>query len=206
VKSHSYGWLLLGSLALGVCCAKGSSGEPSSGSGGSGGSSQPSTGDAGHASNGGSGPSTNSNGGSTSMSTTEMGGSPATGGSGPSGSSSSGVSCTHPQHLCSGSCVGNTPDNGCFTSASCTACTPPDHGTSSCNAAGACDFTCTAPYMKSGSQCTCPSCCTNNNQCQNGFTCDTSSGKCSCDNGTCFTYCLSMQQGGACLLGACTCT
>jgi hypothetical protein len=181
--------------------AGGYGGAAASGSGGAGGAAGAGGAGTGGTSSGGAG--TGSGGGTT----TGSGGGATTGTGGAGGSPQT---CGGQQHLCGGFCVGNTPDTGCFGSASCVACPTPTHGTSTCSANGVCDFTCSAGYQKSGNQCTCATQCCSDADCQNGDTC--SNGTCQsqnpggCDSLTCAATCLA-QKGcpGACLLGQCLC-
>jgi len=120
------------------------------------------------------------------------------GGSGASGASggSGGQMCPAGKHYCGGICVGNTPATGCFTSVTCDPCpAPPSGGTTVCDAAGMCDFTCSAPYMKQGNACVCSQQCCSNADCPNGGTC--SGGVCMqpppmCDANDCQAQCILM--------------
>jgi hypothetical protein len=59
--------------------------------------------------------------------------------------------------LCGGACVSTTsPATGC-AGAPCDACVPPTHATATCDAGGACDFTCdgVGNWEKSGAGCVC---------------------------------------------------
>jgi hypothetical protein len=199
---------LVGGFALAVSCAKGSNGALTSGSGGSGGTNDPTgpgSGGTGSPSNGSSTPTTPQGGGTPTTNDTSSGGA-GVGGTAATTSASTGSSCNAPMHLCNGNCEGNTPDTGCYTSATCAACTPPTNGTSTCTATGQCDFTCNTGFMKSGNMCTCASqnCCTTANDCDPGDKC--ASGMCSCDNTKCFTYCVGFcNEPGTCISNACIC-
>jgi hypothetical protein len=122
-------------------------------------------------------------------------GSPGSGGCGPG------------EHFCGGLCAGNTPETGCWQSASCESCTPPAHATSTCTEEGACDFACADDYHLVDGQCRCAlECCTSldctgDNICSGG-TC----GPPPCYSLDCLGTCLlSLQCGGICLGDTCTC-
>ena len=114
--------------------------------------------------------------------------------------------CDPPQHLCGGICANNTPQTGCFTSSSCAACAAVQNGQTSCTAAGACDFTCTPPYAKSGAVCICPTeCCTaadcGGNPCGPNGACQTP-----CVAATCLAACLLSGHSAGVCSDAYTCT
>jgi hypothetical protein len=114
------------------------------------------------------------------------------------------VSCPASQHPCSGTCVDNTPANGCATS--CTSCPVPQHGKPTCTA-GSCDIECDTHCTKTGSGCDCPQpeCC---GSCPNGQSCDWGL----CGGGTytavgCWSWCVMCRhQGNGAVSGnACAC-
>ncbi len=130
--------------------------------------------------------------------------------------STTNTDCPSGQHECAGQCVGNTPQSGCLQSVSCTPCSPPANGTSSCTPAGACDFTCQSGYTKQGATCVCSAgCCSNadcgaNQTCVSG-TCMDSGGGCNSDDcvGGCLADCILMGKFGGlgiCLGNTCQCT
>ncbi|MEJ7729142.1 MAG: hypothetical protein WKG00_08000 [Polyangiaceae bacterium] len=204
--------LLALGVGLGVGCASqltdvvggdGDDGDPS-GTGSAGG--------AGQVGSGGTGSSGSDGGSTASSSTASTGGDGASGGagSGPGGSGAGGSApCPQGQHFCGGVCAGNTTQTGCVLSDRCAPCAAPVNGTSSCTAAGACDFTCGAGWMKSGAQCVCANECCSDSECSNGETCV--SGTCTappptCDLAECIFECgLTTGCPGVCLGSACTC-
>jgi hypothetical protein len=176
-------------LGLAAACARGTLSEDeldvsdaSGGQGGLGGASSASSADA-----------------STTASSTgsSIGGSSSAGGAGGEGG------CGPQEHLCSGTCQGNTPATGCYQSSSCTPCPPVANGTSSCTTDGLCDFTCTPPFQKSGNTCACLSQCCSNQDCASPTSCQ--NGQCACDSGLCQSYCVSMFCVGGCVLNQCEC-
>lgn len=133
------------------------------------------------------------------------------GATGTGGKGGSGPSCGVTEHLCGGVCASNTPQTGCFASASCTACSVPSHGTASCTNDGFCDSACDAGYQKAGNQCVCGANCCSDSDCGNGQSCQ--SGSCvdpvpACDALQCTADC-TLKNGkfcvGACNGGTCTC-
>ena len=107
--------------------------------------------------------------------------------------------CNPPEHFCGGICVGNTAQTGCYGSSSCTPCTAVQNGTTTCTAAGVCDFTCALPYQKNGNQCVCPTACCVAADC----------GGDACVGGVCQTPCDDMLCEIACIasgyvMGICT--
>jgi hypothetical protein len=213
--------ILFGVLAVG--CAEGSE-SLSSGGAGPGGSNAGGTGS-------GNGPSTSTGSGSTSTGTSTTSTSTSTGtsttststststsssssSSSATSSSSGGMNCGPMEHLCNGVCNGNTPATGCFTSVSCSPCVAPANGTSSCTAAGVCDFSCNFGYNKSGNACVCAQQCCSNADCPAGETC--AGGVCSggggmCDANDCQAQCFlicfpQMKIGfGTCNGNVCDC-
>jgi hypothetical protein len=130
------------------------------------------------------------------------------GAGGDAGSGAGGTDCPAQKHLCGGLCVGNTPSTGCWTSETCNPCAaPPSGGTSVCTAEGVCDFTCAAPYMKSGNTCACSQACCSDADCPGG-TC--SGGQCvvsmMCDPLSCQLMCFAQCFGvGTCGAAGCMC-
>jgi hypothetical protein len=106
-------------------------------------------------------------------------------------------------HLCNGNCVGNTPQSGCYNSASCTSCPGVPNGTPTCTGDGFCDFTCTPPYQKSGNTCACLSQCCVDQDCSGPNTCQ--NGQCQCDGSLCQTQCMQMLCIGQCIANSCQC-
>ncbi len=124
-----------------------------------------------------------------------------------SSSSSGGGDCGAMEHKCGGVCTGNTPQTGCYTSASCAACPSPANGTSTCTPNGTCDITCNFGFIKSGNACVCDpnaqQCCTNND-CNAGETCQNN--QCiapPCDQNLCIIQCFPGL--GICVGNVCTC-
>jgi hypothetical protein len=108
------------------------------------------------------------------------------------------------EHLCVGGCAGNTPESGCYQSATCAACPAPAGGTATCTASGACDFTCGPNTMKSGTKCVCTLACCSDADCQNGTGC--LNNQCTaCDPTTCIMFCLNQGKIGACNGVDCQC-
>lgn len=107
--------------------------------------------------------------------------------------------CEPPQHICSNVCEGNTPQTGCYQSTSCNPCPFVTNGTTKCTNDGLCDFDCAAPYVKSGSICSCPTQCCSNEDCSNSFLCE--NGQCvePCDQALCTALCLIQNKYGVCL-------
>ena len=135
-----------------------------------------------------------------------------------SASTGSSMGCPVGQHQCGGVCTGNTPQTGCSGSLDCLACSPPANGTSSCTAAGACDFSCGASYTKQGNSCVCSYACCTDADCGAGSTCmggscstTTGSGPGTCNSDDCTASCIfgCIIQGkigvGNCTNGACAC-
>ena len=196
-------------LAGVVACAQGSeiSDESLGGTGGAGGASASSG-----ASTGDSSTASSSAASSTSASSTTAAGSTSASSSASTSASSSsgGPMCDSDEHLCGGICAGNTTQTGCFQSVTCAPCAaPPIHGTSTCSAAGLCDFTCGSGYTKSGNSCVCDSECCSDADCANGASC--SGGTCSdpppppCDDNACILECAAFFCVGICLGDTCTC-
>lgn len=215
---------LLGAALAGIAwaagCAKGSNiidttgGEGgaggASGSGGSGAADGPAT-STGTTSSGNGAAATSAASG-TASSSSAASGPGATSSSSVGASSSSGLMCPKPEHFCNGVCANNTPDTGCTSSVSCTPCAAPLNGTATCTVGGVCDFTCAAPYQKSGASCVCgAACCTNADCGGGGATCV--NGACmappSCDQQTCtagcLISCLPKFGVGICLNNMCVC-
>jgi hypothetical protein len=192
------GFLLIGLVGV-VCsvgCAQGSdSFDGDGGSNGNGGASGSTTAGSGGATSG----------ASTSGSTTSSGTGTATGAGGGGGEGGGGNECGANQHSCGGICTGNTPQTGCFTSSTCTACTAPQNGSSICSIDGECDFTCAAGYQQNGNTCSCAQQCCSNADCPAGETCG--GGVCSgppCDMNACIAQCIIMGCVGVCM-GDCVC-
>lgn len=123
----------------------------------------------------------------------------ATGGTGSSG-------CEPQQHVCNGSCVGNTPETGCSGSTTCDPCpAAPKFASSICSPAGKCDFWCTPPYVASGNACTCLSGCCSDAECDAGTVCLLN--KCQvCDTVSCAFECLDKKIcPGSCVDNQCQC-
>ena len=141
----------------------------------------------------------------TTSSTTSTGGAPGVGGQGPGGGGAGSPMCTPPEHLCGGICVGNTPQTGCYQSTSCNPCPFVTNGTTKCTNDGLCDFDCAAPYVKSGSICSCPTQCCSNADCSGGATCE--NGQCvePCDQVLCTALCLIQNKVGLCQNNQCVC-
>lgn len=144
------------------------------------------------------------------------GGSPtttSTSGSGGAGAGGAGAGCAPPDHLCGGVCRPNIPATGCFASKSCAPCPDVVHGSTTCDAQGACSVACDAGYTSSGGLCICAAeCCADADCGDAGITCQ--QGSCvevppSCDQVTC-TFDCTAQHGaacpGVCLGETCTCT
>ena len=150
--------------------------------------------------------------GSTTSGGGDGGGGPGSGGAGNgSGSGGSGgdpgPTCSPPEHMCGGICVGNTPATGCYQSVSCTPCPNVTNGSAICSMDGNCDVMCNAPYVPQGLACVCPTqCCSNadcgsNANCVNG-TCEQQG---SCDPVACAAICLLQMAIGICQGNQCIC-
>jgi len=99
-------------------------------------------------------------GGSTGSSSTSSGGSTSGGGRGGE------APCEPQQHVCDGSCVGNTPETGCSGSTTCDPCAaPPMFANGICTPEGQCDFLCMPPYTKGDMACTCTTECCSDPDC-----------------------------------------
>jgi hypothetical protein len=101
--------------------------------------------------------------------------------------------------------MGNTPQTGCYASATCAACTAPTNAMATCSAQGTCEFQCNPGYTLSGGACTCSSGCCSDSDCGSGETCQ--SGTCtpgagSCNELLCMFSCLGF---GMCNNGVCEC-
>jgi len=112
--------------------------------------------------------------------------------------------CQANEHLCDGKCVSNTDPRTCGSS--CNACSAPPGAQPSCDGTK-CDFTCPAPSVKCGAECT-TGCCTSSDCPPQGGQlgqCDTSMHKCSylCSAGTrpCGASCI--PSGACCSDGDC---
>jgi len=182
----------VGVLAVAYGCASPTDGIGEGGSGGSGGGS------------GGSGAGTTTSSSSTTSSTSST---TTTTTSSTTTSTSTGPGCGAQEHLCGGVCAGNTPATGCYTSASCAACTEPPNGAATCSAQGTCDAICDPGYQKVGAACQCASQCCTDADCAAGQTC--SGGTCtssqSCDMATCLAMCIMQGMIGACINDQCIC-
>jgi len=153
----------------------------------------------------GSGSGGNGSGGATSTSTGTSTSTTSGGGDGGSGSGGDPNDCMVPQHVCGGLCVDNTPGTGCYQSTSCSACPTPTNGSATCTTDGLCDVMCTAPYVKNGTNCNCPTQCCSNTECGSGETCENGSCVAPCDPPTCIATCLLQQKVGICLNNICVC-
>ena len=108
------------------------------------------------------------------------------------------LTCAAGSHVCGTACMldqPNVPASGCRSGCG-TACAAPASGTATCTMAGACDFTCEAPFRRDGAACVCPAV-----TCMDiGYMCGTPDNGCgtplSC--GTCAT--------GTCMMGRCACS
>ncbi len=126
-----------------------------------------------------------------------------------SSSSSGGPVCGASEHLCSGTCTGNTPASGCFTSQTCSECAAVQNGSPMCTPQGSCDVSCNAGYQKNGNACVCSSMCCKDTDCASGQTCmggTCSGGGGTCDSALCVVLCFA-QGGklGICSGNVCTC-
>lgn len=110
----------------------------------------------------------------------------------------SSTTCPAGQHACGGGCIddlANEPENGCRLGCG-EACPAPAMGTASCNAAGACDFTCALPFRREGDACVCVP-----------RTCEEMSATCGApDDGCGTTLDCGSCGGGSCIDGRCACT
>ena len=129
-----------------------------------------------------------------------------------SASSSSGTLCGYQQHLCSGSCEGNTIETGCFTSTSCSPCPTPTHGKAVCGASGVCDLQCDTGYQANAAKTDCevipppPECCDDAEcpfltVCLDGYC--RSPFASACDPARCNTFCQCKAGGTPESLGTC---
>ena len=106
--------------------------------------------------------------------------------------------CLVGQHLCSGTCVDDLPDeplNGCRLGCG-ERCPEPEGGHATCTLGGECDFVCDAPFVREGADCRCePATCTTL-----GAACGAVADGC---GGT--LECGGCSGGATCTDGACAC-
>ncbi|MEM9874924.1 MAG: hypothetical protein AAF928_08515, partial [Myxococcota bacterium] len=94
-----------------------------------------------------------------------------------------GPTCTPPQHLCDGMCVGNTVASGCTNSVTCDPCPEPSsNGAATCTPNGDCSVACDAGYTAVGGQCQCATECCSEADCSGNEVC-TAQGQCTSDCG-----------------------
>lgn len=125
---------------------------------------------------------------------------------GGAGVGAGGPQCDPPEHLCGTSCVGNTPNTGCYQSTTCDPCPTPGNGTSTCTGDGLCDIQCYPPYVRDGDQCVCGAECCSPTDCPFPWQeCD--GGDCACEQGLCIQFCAFQLKVGMCepLFDNCLC-
>jgi hypothetical protein len=127
-------------------------------------------------------------------------------------STTTGGGCVWPQHLCGGTCAGNTIDTGCSASTTCDPCPTPTHGTAVCATQGTCDLKCDTGYQANATKTDCeaipppPECC-NDSECPFATIC--LDGYCrspfasACDPARCNVFCQCTTGGTPQSTGMC---